>query len=149
VSSAMELNPDTLDKIGEYVKDHLGTWLQEVSPLQVPGAGGAEELRREFDLRERMVRVEEELKAQREVMQQGFAMMERRFEAVDKRFEAVDRRFEAVDKHFDAVDKRFEEQTAHFNARFEDINRHTTRWMLLISLFLGVIGVMPWVMGAY
>ena len=41
----------------------------------------------EIELRERMIRVEEELKHQRELMQQGFAMMEKRFQQVDKRFE--------------------------------------------------------------
>ena len=40
----------------------------------------------EIELRERMIRVEEELKHQRELMQQGFAMMEKRFQQVDKRF---------------------------------------------------------------
>ena len=61
-----------------------------------------------------------ELRHQRELMQQGFAMMNKRFEAVDKRFEAIDKRFEELrcdmnqrfemmDKRFEAVDKRFEE----------------------------------------
>ena len=60
-----------------------------------------------------------ELRHQRELMQQGFAMMDKRFEAVDKRFEAVDKRFEAVDKRFEAVDKRFEELRCDMNQRFE------------------------------
>ena len=61
------------------------------------------------------------------------------------------------------VNRRFEEQTANINARFDDVNRrfedvnkrfedmqkHTNRWMMLISLFLAVIGAMPWIMGAY
>jgi hypothetical protein len=135
MSNAMELTPESLDRIGEYVKDHLGLWLKEVAPLQF-GAGGAEDLRREIDVRERIVRVEEELKAQREVMQQGFAMMERRFEAVDQRFEAVD--------------KRFEEQMAHTNARFEtvdkrfsDLNRHMTLWMTVLSVLIGLLAVSP------
>ena len=40
----------------------------------------------EIELRERMICVEEELKHQRELMQQGFAMMEKSFQQVDKRF---------------------------------------------------------------
>ena len=52
-----------------------------------------------------MIRVEEELKHQRELMQQGFAMMDKRFEAMqqqmDKRFEAVDKRFEEITSRLD------------------------------------------------
>jgi hypothetical protein len=44
-------------------------------------------VRYELDLRERTVRVEEELKHQRELMIQGFDTMGKRFEQVDKRFE--------------------------------------------------------------
>ncbi len=49
----------------------------------------------DLELRTRMRKVEEELRHQRELMQQGFAMMEKRFELVDKRFEQVDKRFES------------------------------------------------------
>ena len=59
----------------------------------------------EIELRERMIRVEEELKHQRELMQQGFAMMDKRFEAMqqqtDKRFEAMDKRFEEITSRLD------------------------------------------------
>ncbi|CCE22678.1 hypothetical protein [Methylotuvimicrobium alcaliphilum] len=44
-------------------------------------------VRYDLELRERFVRVEEELKHQRELMLEGFKQMEKRFEQVDKRFE--------------------------------------------------------------
>ena len=66
-------------------------------------------VRYELDLRERTVRVEEELKHQRELMIEGFRRMDERFEQVDKRFEQVDKRFEQVDKRFVQVDKRFDQ----------------------------------------
>jgi predicted nuclease with TOPRIM domain len=59
----------------------------------------------EIELRERMVRVEEELKNQRELMMKGFEMSEKRFEQVDKRFEQVDKRFEQVDRRFEQMDR--------------------------------------------
>jgi hypothetical protein len=62
----------------------------------------------ERELLERVVRVEEELRHQRELMQQGFAAMERRFEQVDKRFEQVDKRFEQVDKHLTELGRRMD-----------------------------------------
>jgi len=90
-------------------------------------------VRYELELRERIVRVEEELKHQRELMMQGFEMTQKRFEQVDKRFEEmrsdmnnrfeqVDKRFEQIDKRFEQVDKRFEE----VDKRFEQMDKHLT-----------------------
>ena len=80
-------------------------------------------VRYELDLRERTIRVEEELKHQRELMLEGFKQMEKRFEQVDKRFEQMqlnmDKRFEQVDKRFEQVDKRFEQ----VDKRFEQVDK--------------------------
>jgi uncharacterized protein (DUF3084 family) len=80
-------------------------------------------VRYELDLRERTIRVEEELKHQRELMLEGFKQMEKRFEQVDKRFEQIqldmDKRFEQVDKRFEQVDKRFEQ----VDKRFEQVDK--------------------------
>ncbi len=54
----------------------------------------ADMVRYDLELRERMVRVEEELKHQRELMEQGFRLMEKRFEQVDKRFETLTTRID-------------------------------------------------------
>ncbi len=83
-------------------------------------------VRYELDIRERIVRVEEELKHQRELMLQGFEMSNKRFEEMrtdmNKRFEQVDKRFEQVDKHFEQMDKRFEQVDKHF----EQMDKHLT-----------------------
>jgi uncharacterized protein (DUF3084 family) len=80
-------------------------------------------VRYELDLRERTIRVEEELKHQRELMLEGFKQMEKRFEQVDKRFEQVDKRFEQIqldmNKRFEQVDKRFEQ----VDKRFEQVDK--------------------------
>ena len=80
----MALAQEDLDllkqQLGEYVKEHLGDWLAEQSLGKPPVVY-------EIELRERMVRVEEELKHQRELMREGFAQMDKRFGQVDKRFE--------------------------------------------------------------
>ncbi|MEO5342367.1 MAG: hypothetical protein H7842_03325 [Gammaproteobacteria bacterium SHHR-1] len=78
----------------DYIKHHIGEWLAEASLGKPPVVY-------EIELRERMVRVEEELKHQRELMKQGFDAMDRRFEAMDKRFEMVEKRFEDLNKRFD------------------------------------------------
>jgi tetrahydromethanopterin S-methyltransferase subunit G len=79
-----------------FIKAHLGEWLAEQSLGKPPAVY-------ELELRERMVRVEEELKHQRELMRQGF-------EQVDKRLEQIDKRFEQVDKRFDEMLKRHDRQ---------------------------------------
>ena len=78
----------------EFIKEHIGEWLAEASLGKPPAVY-------EIELRERMVRVEEELKHQRELIQQILVTMEQRFEAVDKRFDASDNRFEALTRRID------------------------------------------------
>ena len=84
-------------------------------------------VRYELDLRERTIRVEEELKHQRELMVEGFKQMDKRFEQMqldmNKRFEQVDKRFEQVDKRFEQVDKRFEQIQSDMNKRFEQMDK--------------------------
>lgn len=61
---------------------------------------------------ERFMRIEVEMKHQRELMLIGFENMNKRFEAVDKRFEEmredINRRFETVDRRFEALTKRID-----------------------------------------
>ncbi|WP_295885366.1 hypothetical protein [uncultured Thiohalocapsa sp.] len=94
----MTLTQDDID----FIKTNMADWLVEQS-LGKPAAVY------EIELRERMVRVEEELKHQRELMRQGFAQVEKRFEQVDKRFEQVDKRLEQVDKRFESVQQDIRE----------------------------------------
>ena len=69
----------------DFIKQHLGEWLAEASLGKPPAVY-------EIELRERMVRVEEELKHQRELIQQILTTMDKRFDAADARFEALTRR---------------------------------------------------------
>jgi len=80
----MALTERDLEQVGTYVQTHLFEWL----PAPV------------LQLSERIIRVEEELKAQRELMKQGFDQMEKRFEQIDKRFEQVDKRFDDFNRRF-------------------------------------------------
>ncbi len=83
-------------------------------------------VRYELDLRERTIRVEEELKHQRELMITGFQQMEKRFELIDRKFEQVEKRFELIDKRFEQVEKRFEQVDKRFeqvDKKFEQIDK--------------------------
>jgi hypothetical protein len=73
-----------------FIKAHMAEWLTEQS-LGKPAAVY------EIELRERMVRVEEELRHQRELMREGFERVDSRFEQVDSRFDEMIRRH---DRHF-------------------------------------------------
>ncbi|MCU0835731.1 MAG: hypothetical protein MUC77_15060 [Chromatiaceae bacterium] len=113
----------------QFIKDHVGIWLAEQSLGKPPAVY-------EIELRERMVRVEEELKHQRELIQTILVQMDKRFDAMERRFEALqaemDKRFEAIDKRFEAVDKRFEAVDKRFEAvdkRFEELTRRIDRFM--------------------
>ena len=76
------LRDEDVGRIGDYVKPWLRELVDGMVPLaEMVGVGAA--------LLERMVRVEEELKAQRELMDERFGFMEQRFEAVDKRFNTL------------------------------------------------------------
>ncbi|NCC27402.1 MAG: hypothetical protein EOM22_04405 [Gammaproteobacteria bacterium] len=139
----------------EFIKAHLGEWLAEQSFAKPPAVY-------EIELRERMVRVEEELRHQRELIQAILVQMDKRFDAVEKRFEQIqlnmDKRFEAVDKRFeqmqlnmdqrfDAVDKRFEATDKRFEAmdkRFEELTRRLDRfmfWSLGLTVSVGALVV--------
>ncbi|MDO9105092.1 MAG: hypothetical protein Q7U57_09045 [Methylovulum sp.] len=78
-------------------------------------------VRYELDIRERIIRVEEELKHQRELIQQGFDLSNKRFEQVDKRFEEM--RINS-DKRFEQVDKRLEDMRINSDKRFEQVDKH-------------------------
>jgi len=84
------MEKDQLETIGEYVKSHFDEWLGESSLKLVRPES-------EVSLSERIIRVEEGMKAQIEIFNRVSDQIEKRFEQVDKRFEQVDKRFDRVD----------------------------------------------------
>jgi len=111
---ASKFTEDDLREIGEYLAARY--------PVLKSGGvySGYGDIK--IDLYERMVRVEEELKHQRELILNVMKMMDKRFAEVDKRFEEMrsdmNMRFEQVDKRFEQVDKRFEDLRSDMNRRF-------------------------------
>ena len=127
MQTAMTISDKQMQNIGQYVKTHFAEWLSETMP------------RPQYDpaLLERMVRVEEELKHQRELMIKGFETMDKRFEAVDKRFELVDKRFETMQGQ---MDKRFDESNKRFSQLTHRID-HFMIWSLGIMISIASISV--------
>ncbi len=85
----MALSDRQLEEIGSYVKSHLPEWLAEMAPdrrpLTITDPAPSE----------RIVRVEESLSRQRELMSRGFAAMDKRFQEMrtdmDVRFRTTNR----------------------------------------------------------
>ena len=92
---ALMLTEEDLEKIGRYVKKNIGSWIEEDPGL--PSAAA-------IHLSEKMVRLEEAIKNQGDLMEKMIHQLDKRFEQVDKRFEQVDKRFEDM-QHY--MDKRF------------------------------------------
>jgi len=85
MSARMEFTKEQLEQIGSYIESNFDRFSAKSTVVQL----------RPYDIQliERMTRIEEELKAQRELMQFGFNQIDRRFEATDKRFDDVNKKF--------------------------------------------------------
>ena len=64
----------------ELIKQHVGEWLAEASLGKPPVVY-------EIELRERIIRVEEELHRQRDLIQQVLEQMDRRFDEINRRLD--------------------------------------------------------------
>lgn len=107
----MALGSEDVRRIVDYAKP----WLRDAILEMVPRRSGTIDA----ELLERMVRVEEELKAQRE-------LMAARFDATDQRFAASDKRFEDLQV---SLDKRFDAMHSYSDRRFASL-----QWTILVGL---------------
>ena len=106
---------DMASKFTEEDLEYISRYLTEKFPSL---KGNADQYRYsdiKIDIHERIVRVEEELKHQRELIHEVLKMMDKRFEQVEKRFEQVDKRFEELRTD---MNNRFEFTHADINRRF-------------------------------
>lgn len=125
---SVKLTKENLDQIVEYIAEKYPA---------IRGGGKAKSYSRDFEIeiRERIVRVEEELKNQRELILQSLNFNGKQFEQVDRRFEQVDKRFEQIDRRFEQVDKRFEQ----IDKRFEQVDKRFTMMMWFTGLGLTLV----------
>jgi hypothetical protein len=141
MSAPLELSQEIRESIGDYVTQNLRAWFDQSFAV-----GYAQ---RDIDLRERTVRVEEELKNQSDLIRTGFERVDARFEDVNKRF-AEQRsdflaRFERIDERMaeqrEEINRRFSEQRNEFNSRFDAADRHNNRLMTVLTVMLGLTGI--------
>jgi len=120
MSSAMKLTDEQLEQIASYLEANSEKLCFKNNLINL----------RPYDLQifERMTRVEEELRNQRELLIKQNETMQFGFSQIDKRFDDVNKRFEDVNKRFDDVNKRFDD----VNKRFDDVNK---RFAMLTWIF--------------
>jgi DNA anti-recombination protein RmuC len=143
-------------------KEEIEALVKEVVEKQVSAAvlefvRKNEDRAKELALIERVVRVEEELKALREIESARFEAIQERFEALqkvmDERFQAMaerlealqremDKRFEAVQARFEVVDARFEALQREMDKRFEALEKRLGQMQWLIGIWIGLTTVL-------
>ena len=88
----MEFTKEQLEQIGSYIESNFDRFGAKSNVIQL----------RPYDIQliERMTRIEEELRSQRELMQLGFNQMDKRFESMQKQ---SDTRFDDMNKKFNMI----------------------------------------------
>ena len=125
----MSLTSADLKQIEEHIENHIksniGSWIGDISLTKSSYFN-------EIELIERMVRVEEELKNQRELILIGFEQSNKRFEDMQK----------YMDKRFEQVDKRFEDMQKYMDKRFEDVNNKFKMMFAFMTLGFTILATM-------
>jgi len=113
-----------------------GAWPNEAPPQQIS---------REREIIERLVRLEEGQKAIVREMNVRFEAVDQRFQALEKRlearFEAIDERFKAIDERFEAVDKRFESIEKHFELLEKRLDQLGNIFIGIVAAFAAIVAV--------
>ncbi len=113
VTKKAEKNQELLHALETKMEAMIQKKIQDMNVVKKsPRLSSGSSLEEKFLLvNERIVRVEEELKHQRDILIDLKKDMDRRFEEnqryMDKRFEQMDKRFEQMDKRFEQMEKRF------------------------------------------
>jgi len=122
----MAIAKEDLDQIKHHFAEWANEWASDTQFSTVPGRFGT-------DMLERMVRVEESLTHQMELIkqiiqetQQRFELVDKRFELMEKRFEQIDGRFQQIDRHFEQMDRRVEQ----IDRRFEELTQRMDRFVV-------------------
>ena len=117
MSTAMKLTEEQLEQIGSYIESNFDRFGAKSNVIQL----------RPYDIQliERMTRIEEELKTQRELFLKQNETIQFGFNQMDKRFEQVDKRFESMQKQMDA--------------RFDDVNKKFSMMMWMTSAGFTII----------
>ena len=81
------MREEDLEIIGTYVRKHMGDWMKDTSILSLPTGGVQGPNPIDRTVGEKLVRLEEAIKHQGDLLEKMLHQMDKRFEQVDKRFE--------------------------------------------------------------
>ncbi len=117
----MVLREEDVRRIVDYVKP----WLRDLVSETLPP--------RPHDISAQIVRVEEELKGQRELFAE-------RFKAMDQRFAGMQQH---MDQRFEAMDQRFTDMQRYMDRRFESMDRRfgAMQWTMLFGFTIVTVAV--------
>ena len=128
MGTAMELTKEQLEQIGSYIESNFDRFGAKSNVVQL----------RPYDIQliERMTRIEEELRSQREIILKQNETMQFGFSQMDKRFETMQKQ---MDSRFEAVQKQMDERFTAVDKRFDDMNKKFTMMMWMMSAGFTII----------
>ena len=128
-----------LERIGNYVQDHLPEWMDgERSP-----GSGPREARDES--RERLIRLEEAISRQGDLIEKMLHQMDMRFEQTNRRIDDMNR---LMAIRIEQVNRRIDELTLQMNIRFEQMEDRIERVDKRISRMFTVLTTISLIIGA-
>ena len=128
-----------LERIGNYVQDHLPEWMDgERSP-----GSGPREARNES--RERLIRLEEAISRQGDLIEKMLHQMDMRFEQTNRRIDDMNR---LMAIRIEQVNRRIDELTLQMNIRFEQMEYRIERVDKRISRMFTVLTTISLIIGA-
>lgn len=128
-----------LERIGNYVQDHLPEWMDgERSP-----GSGPREARDES--RERLIRLEEAISRQGDLIEKMLHQMDMRFEQTNRRIDDMNR---LMAIRIEQVNRRIDELTLQMNIRFEQMEYRIERVDKRISRMFTVLTTISLIIGA-
>ena len=131
------MKEEELEIIGAYVKNHIAEWIKDsnITPFLSERREHYDLMERDISLAEKIVRVEEGIKHQGDLLEKMLEQMDKRFEQVDKRFEEL--RLD-MNNRFEQVDKRFEELRLDMNKRFSQLQWTMGIGFTILAALMGV-----------
>ena len=118
-----------LERIGNYVQDHLPEWMDgERSP-----GGGPREARDEA--RERLIRLEEAISRQGDLIEKMLHQMDMRFEQTNRRIDDMNR---LMDMRIEQVNRRIDELAVQVNRRIDELTLQMNRRIDELTLQMNI-----------
>ena len=128
-----------LERIGNYVQEHLPEWMDGE---RSPGGGPREAL---DEARERLIRLEEAISRQGDLIEKMLHQMDMRFEQTNRRIDDMNR---LMDMRIEQVNRRIDELTFQMNIRFEQMEDRIERVDKRISRMFTVLTTISSIIGA-